>query len=245
MEELKVDVGDWVVLKTGRIAGSIVQITSDDMPDVPYENIERHATKEEILRAGGTPKDLEKKIYVFVPYNISDKQKGIQALHGAQKYDRKYEGSTMLHDFIDNHMTCIMLDGGTTNSHPERLGTLNLILLAIVEFNNGSEKEYIPYSFFEEPDINDALTAVAFIADERVFDFKTYPEFYDWYSELTSKLTSNSPTTLPINPWALRRMSPEEQKELLPDYYKKWVNEVLGGDHIELLRNLIRGKKLA
>jgi hypothetical protein len=40
-------------------------------------------------------------------------------------------------------------------------------------------------------------------------------------------------------------MSPEEQKELLPDYYKKWVKECLGGTHIELLRNLTRGKKLA
>ena len=235
-EELKVDIWDWVVL----IDGTVAQITDDNMPNVPHRVIERFATKEEILKAGGTPKDLEKKIYVFVPYNISDKQKGIQALHAAQKYDRKYEGSIMLQDFIDNHMTCIMLDGGTTNSHPGRLGTLNLILMAIVDFNNSSEKEYIPYSFFEEPDINDALTAVAFIADERVFDFDTYPEFYEWYGA-----NSTQTGTLPINLVALKRMSPEEQNELLPLHYGKWVRECLGGNHIELLRNLIRGKKLA
>ena len=243
MEELKVDIGDWVVLKTGRIGGSIVQITSDDMPNVPYENIERLATKEEILRAGGTPKDLEKKIYVFVPYNISDKQKGIQALHGAQKYDRKYEGSTMLHDFIDNHMTCIMLDGGTTNSHPERLGTLNIILQEILDFNNRSENEYIPFSYFEEPDLNDALTAVAFIADERVFDYDTYLEFFTWLTEV--KMTPEASLIMVKKNPQMRRYTPEQFKDLFPEYYNEWVKIVLGGYDIELLRNLTRGKKLA
>ncbi len=38
------EIGQWVVTKDGRT----VKITSDDMPDLPYENIERLATGDEI-----------------------------------------------------------------------------------------------------------------------------------------------------------------------------------------------------
>lgn len=238
MEELKVNLWDWVVLKDG----TVVQITDDDMPNVPHEKIDRLATNPEIVKAGGIPSNMAKRIYIFVPYNISDKQKGIQALHAAQKYDRKYEGSSMLHDFIDNHMTCIMLDGGTTNSHPDRLGTLNKIYLEILNFSAMPKNPMIMFSTFEEPDLNDALTAVAFIADERVYDFETYPEFYNWLTEV--KMYRDAVELLNRNP-KMRRFSPEEFKLLFPEYYAQWVEEILGGYDIELLRNLTRGKKLA
>ena len=241
MEELIVDLYDWVILKDGRT----VQIINDEMSDVPYETIERHAMKAEILKAGGIPEDLAKRIYVFVPYNISDKQKGIQSLHAAQKYDRKYAGSHMLNDFIDNHMTCIMLDGGTTNSHPDRLGTLNKIYLDILTFSAEctNKEDMISFAIFEEPDLNDALTAVTFIADERVFDFETYPEFYDWLLQVEMDPTSKYALDLK-NP-ILRRSTQEQFKMAFPEYYAQWVEEVLGGKKNELLRNLTRGKKLA
>jgi nucleoside 2-deoxyribosyltransferase len=54
MEELKVDVWDWVVLKTGEV----IQINGDDMNGLTYEMIERHATRFEIIRAGGTTKRI-------------------------------------------------------------------------------------------------------------------------------------------------------------------------------------------
>jgi hypothetical protein len=238
MEELKVNLWDWVVLKDG----TVLQITDDDMPNVPHEIIDRLATNPEIVKAGGIPTKMDKRIYIFVPYNISDKQKGIQALHAAQKYDRKYEGSSILHDFIDNHMTCIMLDGGTTNNHPDRLGTLNKIYLEILNFSAMQKNPMIMFSIFYEPDLNDALTSVAFIADERVFDFETYPEFYNWLTEI--KMYTDASKEFQRHP-EYRRLKPEQFQTLFPEYYDQWVQEVLGGYDIELLRNLTRGKKLA
>lgn len=44
-EEFNVDVWDWVVTKGG---GVIRQITNDDMPDLPYEEIARKATIEDV-----------------------------------------------------------------------------------------------------------------------------------------------------------------------------------------------------
>jgi len=40
----EVDVWDWVVTKSGKV----VQITSDDMPELPYEEIERKATVQDM-----------------------------------------------------------------------------------------------------------------------------------------------------------------------------------------------------
>lgn len=45
------DVGDWIVTIYGRVR----RITSDNMPDLPYFEIGRYATDEEILKAGGKP----------------------------------------------------------------------------------------------------------------------------------------------------------------------------------------------
>jgi len=42
--ELTVDVWDWVVTKGGKV----VQITADDMPELPYEDIKRKATVEDM-----------------------------------------------------------------------------------------------------------------------------------------------------------------------------------------------------
>ncbi len=43
-EALMVNVGDWVITNSGKL----VKITSDDMPDLKYEDINRMATEEEI-----------------------------------------------------------------------------------------------------------------------------------------------------------------------------------------------------
>ena len=40
----ELDVWDWVVTKSGKV----VQITSDDMPELPYEEIERKATVQDM-----------------------------------------------------------------------------------------------------------------------------------------------------------------------------------------------------
>jgi hypothetical protein len=188
-------------------------------------------------------KKLAYRIYCFVPYNISDKQKGIQALHGVQKYDYKFKDNSLTWDFIENHMTCIILDGGTTNKRYETIdekyqpvGTLDRIYQDLCAAE-------IPISHFEEPDLNDALTAVCFLADERVWDYKNYPDFFDFIVEV--KMTVDSAEQMPAQNYImLKRKTIEELKTMFPEWYPEWV-EFLGGEKNLFLRELIRGKKLA
>jgi len=178
------------------------------------------------------------RMYTFVPYNISDKQKGIQSWHVAQKYDERYKDNEKTWDFIRNHMTGIMLDGGTTNNSqdPERRGTLNVIMDQL-------DANGIEHSRFYEPDLNDALTAVAFLADDRVFDFETYPDFYDWILEV--KMNPEYKYAMDLKNPQIRRWDYTQFKMAFPEYYDQWVEEVMGGVKNTFLRELTKGKKLA
>lgn len=105
------------------------------------------------------------------------------------------------------------------------IGTINQIIDLLNE--NG-----IKYSFFTEPDLQDAVTAVCFICDERVFNRKKYPDF----------------NTYVLNSMEDVLLHPEIYKYVYDsgyamDYYK-W-SEMIGGDDNIFLRNLIKDKRLA
>ena len=84
----------------------------------------------------------------------------------------------------------MILNGGTTNGNilagsinddppgGSSVGTLNQILDSLTI--NG-----VPRAYFCEPDLNDALTAVCFLVDERVYNYEDYPDLDD--DELISK----------------------------------------------------------
>ena len=115
------------------------------------------------------------KMYGLVPYNISDKQKGIQFGHAVVRYGRKYRSAkTKLGKDFNNWEwegeTFIILDGGTTNLNPSRLGTLNIHL-------NVLEEHGIKVATFHEVDLGDQLSAVVFLVDDRVWDRVSYPDF--------------------------------------------------------------------
>jgi hypothetical protein len=118
--------------------------------------------------------NLEYRMYVFVPYNISEIQKGIQALHCVAEYGHKFSDSKEYDAWVTSHKTVILLNGGTTrNSTPyDEMGTMNQILTELKSHNVDV------HSFYEE-DLNHALTAVCFICDSRVFDKETYPDFVE------------------------------------------------------------------
>lgn len=180
---------------------------------------------------------LEFRMYFFVPYNISPIQQAIQAGHAALEYALQYGKTQSFLDFASYDKTWIILNGGTTNDHLTQdkdgkiihKGTLNEIL-------NELGKTEIQYSFFREPDLNEALTAVCFLADERVWDYETYPDFIDFYANLfPDDMTPQRRIEL--------RLKTEEELKLLP-YYDHWV-ESLGGAKNVFLRQLLKGKKLA
>ena len=179
-------------------------------------------------------KILSMRAYYFVPYNISDKQKGIQAGHAGWRYARRFSADNPeVWDFVDNHETTIILDGGTTNSRRDfdgiALGTLNQIADSLLEND-------IPFAHFEEPDLNDALTALCFLADERVFNREDYPNFVDY---VIKKQGSEGSEYVQI------KIKPQEElMEIYSDYYKEWVR-LIGGVKNVFLRELIKDKKLA
>ena len=109
--------------------------------------------------------NFEKRMYFFVPYQLTGIQKGIQCGHAALEYALKYKHDDIFNNFVQYHKTWIVLNGGTTNNSQKYIGTLNNILNVLVENN-------IKHSTFFEPDLNDSLTSICVIIDERVFNFK-------------------------------------------------------------------------
>ena len=162
----------------------------------------------------GSTKQLEYRMYFFVPYNISPIQQAIQGGHAALEYAWLLHNSEEFKNFIP-HKTWIILNGGTTNDVRDAdgvpLGTLNQI-------RNELMQHRILATEFYEPDLNNALTAICFICDERVFNYEDYPDFQDWIGG------EDVPATI------------EDEEE--------WV-KFIGGEKNLFLRELIRGKKLA
>ena len=181
---------------------------------------------------------LIKKAYFFVPYNISSAQIGIQAGHALGRYALKFGRNDPNHivwDFLENHETWIVLDGGTTNEDRDfegiAAGTMNQIGDSLVA-------NAIEFSYFIEPDLNHALSALCFIADERVFDRELYPDFINYFID-------NYRTSAPAQEIiAIRMLSYEQLKETYSDHYKEWIR-MIGGVKNEFLRDLIKDKKLA
>jgi hypothetical protein len=86
------------------------------------------------------------------------------------------------------------------------------------------------FSEFYEPDLNNALTAVVFLVDERVFDRVTYPNFEK-----------------EVLPWSKTKPSEKKLKELEERNavnYEKWCDKI-GGPKNAFLREFLPKFKLA
>lgn len=187
---------------------------------------------------------LEKRMYFFVPYQLTGIQKAIQAGHAALEYARNYRENGEFIDFLDNWKTWIILDGGTTNSNGKPganfredmepyHGSLDNLAQQII-------MNKVNYALFQEPDLNNALTAVCFIADERVFNYKDYPDFHEWI--LAQEIVDGPEKTASYT--NVKFNTPEELKQIFPGMYPLWIS-FLGGAKNVFLRQLLKNKKLA
>ena len=178
-------------------------------------------------------KYLELRMYGFVPYNISEIQKGIQFGHAVVEYGMKYMNTPEYQYFANEWKTFMILNGGTSNDGSlhrhgfkdiQYKGSLNLIADSL--FENG-----INHHFFREPDLNDMLTAVVFLVDERVFNKELYPDFKQ---ELSPWYDSSEPTQKELEDWEKNNAK----------NYAAWV-EKIGGEKNVFLRKLLENRRFA
>ena len=185
--------------------------------------------------------ELELRMYFFTISSLKGILQGIMCGHAALRYARLYSAKhPEVWDFVDNHKTWIILNGGTTNDQRDfeniPLGTLNQI-------SDQLQENDIKFSYFIEPDLNNALTSVCFLVDERVFNKKDYPDFVDYILDM--KIYHNVEEVIPPEKYVmLKTMSIEKLQEMFPNYYDKWIY-FLGGIKNVFLRELLNDKDLA
>ena len=190
---------------------------------------------------------LELRMYGLVPYNISPIQQAIQFGHAVVEYGQKmkYLGehnqslNTQYNDWADNWKTFIILNGGTSNHSINRyhqtdepfVGSMesNLVLL---------EQNNVEINTFYEPDLNDMLSAIVFIVDERVFNKKKYPDLEDWVIENYGDLIIGDGNAYPITRRIKESNSKEDQK-----VYQSWV-KIIGGEKNVFLRDFLKNFRL-
>lgn len=180
--------------------------------------------------------ELELRLYGLVPYQLIGIQKGIQYGHANDemtlrviktlrgKDNMPTEEMDKYIDWLEFWKTYIILNGGTTNTNPIRLGTMNKHLSLLRE--NG-----VFCSEFYEPDLGDQLTAITFVVDERVFNKEKYPDL-KWMND-----PEWGNTFPPDNPIDSKYLSG----------YDEWTDWIvnIGGKKNLFLRNFLKNFKLA
>ena len=179
---------------------------------------------------------LELRMYGFVNYQLTGIQMGIQFSHALTEYSLENFNSNDYLNWAKNWKTVILLNGGTTNNNPDKLGTLNQT------YNTLLENEVI-CSSFSEPDLGDQMTAISFLVDERVFNRRVYLDFGDWVVEnhfgylKNNMLTSSKIERMRKEGYFLTGNSAEKK------LYSDWVDSV-GGEKNVFLRDFLNPNKV-
>ena len=168
---------------------------------------------------------MKYRMYHLVMYNISPIQQGIQAYHAGMEYAKKYFNDEDFQKWLKEEKTVIILNGGTSNNGNGiyEKGSINLYKEELYEND-------IKHSCFREPDLNDALSAIAFLVPEQVWDKENYVDWEKYQSgEIVSweKYQSGEIVSMDIN-----------------YSYDDWVKE-MGGEKNVWLREFLSQFRLA
>lgn len=117
----------------------------------------------------------EQRMYFLVMYNISDIQKGIQAGHALQEYNLLYGDDLDFKGWAYLHKTFMVMNGGTCNV--DGVNAYN------DSFSFGSMEQHISDLMgfgvkcapFYEPDLNNSMSAIAFLVNESAWNQEKYP----------------------------------------------------------------------
>lgn len=121
-------------------------------------------------------KKLKQRMYFLVMYSLSGIQKGIQAGHAQNEYELVFGHTEEYRQWSKFDKTWMVMNGGTSNQSGKNhyndeicVGSMETHLWTI-------DQAGIPCAAFYEPDLNNATSAIAFLADERVWDKTLYPD---------------------------------------------------------------------
>ena len=194
-------------------------------------------------------KKLELRMYGLVPYNISPIQQGIQFGHAVVEYGQKmkYLGehnqslNIQYNDWADNWKTFIILNGGTSNHSVNRYSDTEDFFGSMENNLKLLEDNGVEVGTFYEPDLNDMLSGIVFIVDERIFNKKDYPDFSDWLmSSKYAELIRTFDTDVNIIAEYIKNSTNKEDQKA----YKEWVN-LVGGEKNVFLRDFLKNFRLA
>lgn len=107
---------------------------------------------------------LEQRMYCLTLYNISPIQQGIQSAHAIVEYAQVFGDAPEYKKWAGQDKTIIILNGGSSVTLNEHLSFL-LNDLSIDKI-----------AFFKEPDLFNGITAICFLADERIWDSYHFDE---------------------------------------------------------------------
>lgn len=212
---------------------------------------------------------LELRMYGLVPYNVSEIQKGIQFGHAVVEYGQMVKSKNRMPDYMQDDYnqisqlvrtyddwandwkTFIILNGGTSNHSQNRYHQFedpSEQFTGTMESNLECLKESgIVTAEFYEPDLNDMLSAIVFIVDERVFNKKDYPDFEDWVIENYGDLLHPDPNNIKTFGKSQRQLAQMIKDSNEPSdkrVYNKWVN-FIGGEKNVFLKEFLKNFRLA
>lgn len=165
-------------------------------------------------------------MYGMVAYQLTGEQSGIQFAHALTKYAYKYHDNVYYKDWVENVMTKILLNGGTTNE--DGSGTLQQHIEKLISLG-------VDVISFQEPDLNNATTAICFLVKEQVWN---KDKFYVSYNNNLSEY----PSFEEIKSEYLQLVDCDNNGI---DYrFVKSINDMGGLDTLEL-RNFLSKFKLA
>lgn len=165
---------------------------------------------------------MNRRMYALVLRQLNPMQKGIQALHAVAEYGQMTkrtdcaESVRVEYDtWADRDKTMIILDAGVSTDIVDACAFLT--------------KNNVKFEVFREPDLYGCVTAICFVADERVFNTEKYPSYEEYiYNSTKDSILSTKTVTVPTE--------------------KQWIRRIFAGHNPETilaLRDFIFSKKLA
>lgn len=120
--------------------------------------------------------EFKQRMYCLVLRHLSGINKGIQCTHACEQYGNLNRSEPDYRRYIEDDMTLIVLDGGTS---PE----MNQIEQTLLENS-------VQFYAFREPDLSYLITAICFLVDESIWDRENYltkEEYFELNSHLSDE----------------------------------------------------------